>query len=505
MRERIRFAVVVLALIAELPLAHPMRAAGADATASQVDSTIQTANVLKQMSLEELFDLTVTTVSSKPEPVSKTAAAVHIVTADEIRRLGALNIPRVLRYVPGVEVARVSTRDYAITARGFNGTIANKLLVMIDGRSVYTPLFSGVFWDAQDAFMEDIAQIEVIRGPGATVWGANAVNGVINVIRKDAAQTQGLLVTGGAGISERGFGGARYGGRLGSKGFFRVYGKADVSESVQLPSGADSEDEFRMIQGGARAEWTLTSSDALTLQGDLYDGRGKQRGAGDITLGGANGMARWTRSFSANSDLQVAAYYDRTDRSIPFTFAEILDTWDATLRHRFALGRHELIWGLGYRYLSDDVDNGPMLAFLPSEVDHRIVSGFVQGDIRIVPDRFSVTVGSKIENNDYTGTEYQPSARFTWTPSARHTLWGAVSRPVRTPSRIDRDLHIPANPPFLLAGGPGFKSELLRAYELGYKTQPTRGLSASVAAFHNRYESLRSLELGTTRPTSRMV
>ncbi|TMQ48955.1 MAG: hypothetical protein E6K73_10745 [Candidatus Eisenbacteria bacterium] len=228
---------------------------------AQSEPSTQPPSVLKKMSLEELFDLEVTSVSQKPESLSKTSAAIHVVTHDDVQRMGALSIPEALRYIPGVEVARVDSRQYAITARGFNGTVANKLLVLIDGRSVYTPLYSGVFWDVQDAFMDDIEQIEVIRGPGATVWGANAVNGVINVITKDAAHTQGLLVTGGAGNAERGFGGARYGGTLGSHAFYRVYGKSFDRAPSLLPSRRAAGDDFRISQGGVRIDWTPSATD----------------------------------------------------------------------------------------------------------------------------------------------------------------------------------------------------------------------------------------------------
>jgi iron complex outermembrane receptor protein len=465
---------------------------------AQTDPELPDRSALKRLSLEELFNLEVTSVSSKPEPLSETAAAVRVITDDDIRRMGALSIAEALRYTPGVEVARVDSRQYAITARGFNGTVANKLLVLIDGRSVYTPLFSGVFWDAQDTFLEDVQQIEVIRGPGATVWGANAVNGVINVISKSARETQGVLVTGGGGNVERGFGGVRYGRALGSHAFFRVYGKAFDRDASLRPNGQEAGDEFTMGQGGFRADWAPPTADALTLQGDLYGGSIEQPTADDVEISGGNLLARWTHRFSPASDLQFNAYYDRTNRTIPNVFEEGLDTYDATLRHRFAVGGpHDVVWGVGYRQSFDVIRNSPGLAFLPDHLKREVFSGFVQDEITLAAHRLVWTLGSKVEHNDYTGVEYQPSTRLAWTPTERQTVWAAVSRAVREPSRIDRDLYAPANPPYFLAGGPNFDSEVLRAFELGYRVQPNPSLTASLATFYNSYDKLRSLELGS--------
>jgi iron complex outermembrane recepter protein len=457
---------------------------------------IQSPSSLKKMSLDELFDVEVTSVSQKPESLSQTAAAIHVVTQEDIRRMGILSIPEALRNIPGVEVARVSSRDYAITARGFNGTVANKLLVLIDGRSVYTPLYSGVFWDAQDTFIEDIEQIEVIRGPGATVWGANAVNGVINVITKDAAHTQGLTIAGGGGNAERGFGGVRYGGTLGSHAFFRVYGKHFDRAASLRPNGQEAGDEFRKSQGGLRIDWTPSTIDGFTLQGDAYSGSASQPNTDEAELSGGNVLAQWTRRFSAESDLQLRTYYDRTDRNIPPIFGEMLDTYDVTLRHRFAAAnRHDVVWGLEYRRAHDDVQNSPSLAFLPSHLTRDLWTFFVQDELALVQNQLHLIAGSKFEHNDYTGFEYQPSGRVAWTPGA-HTVWAAASRAVRTPSRIDRDLFAPAAPPYLLVGSPDFESEVLRAFELGYKVHAAKDLTASVATFYNLYDKLRSLEVG---------
>jgi len=468
-------------------------------TVADADPSGDTPSALKKLSLEELFTLEITSVAKKSESVSETAVAIRVVTQDDLRRMGTLSIPEALRFIPGVEVARVDSRQYAITARGFNGTIANKLLVLIDGRSVYTPLFSGVFWDAQDTFLEDVEQIEVIRGPGGTVWGTNAVNGVINVISKPAASTQGLLLTGGGGNVERGFGGIRYGGKLGPRAHFRVYGKYFNRGPSLRPNGDDAGDDFQMPQGGFRADWEPSAANAITIQGDLYAGTVEQPTSDDTEFAGGNVLARWTRKLSAASDIQVSAYYDRTKRTIPSTFEERLDTYDIGLRHRVALGsRHDVVWGLGYRQFFDDIRNSPMLAFLPEELQRREYSGFVQDEVALVPERLRWTLGAKFEHNDYTGMEYQPSTRLAWTPTTRHTVWAAASRAVRTPSRIDRDLYSPASgPPYLLAGGPNFESEVLHAIELGIKARPSDRLTASISTFYNKYDELRSLEIGT--------
>ena len=316
------------------------------AAMAQTESVGLPPTDLKRLSLEELFDIEVTSVSKKPERLSVTAAAAHVVTNEDIRRSGAVSIPEALRNIPGVEVARVDSRQYAITARGFNGTIANKLLVLMDGRSVYTPLFSGVFWDVQDTLMEDIAQIEVIRGPGATVWGANAVNGVINILTKGADQTQGLFVTGGGGNEERGFTGVRYGGQLGPNAHFRLYGKyLDRDDSVRS-DGRGADDRFRFGQGGFRLDWKNPSGQNLTLQSDVYSGAIAQPAPGDIDLVGGNLLGRWSTRFSDGSDLQIQVYYDRTDRDIPGIFGEKLDTLDFDIRHRFLLTKgHDVVWG----------------------------------------------------------------------------------------------------------------------------------------------------------------
>jgi len=445
---------VILALCFAMLLAAPslVRGEATPATAGHPER-------LKKLSLEQLFDLEVTSVSQKPESLSKTAAAIHVVTQSDLHQMGALSIPEALRDIPGVEVARLDSRQYAITARGFNGTVANKLLVLIDGRSVYTPLYSGVFWDVQDTFLEDVEQIEVIRGPGATVWGANAVNGVINVRTKDAAHTQGWLVTGGGGNLQTGFEGARYGGALGSHGFYRVYGKNFDREASVRTNRSDAGDDVHMSQGGMRLEWTPAGDNEFTLQGDGYTGSVRQPATTATELRGGNAIAQWTRHLSATSDLELRGYYDHTERRIPSVLGENLDTYDLELRHRLSAGRsQDIVWGLEYRLMLDEMRNSPFLAFLPANLTRRLYSGFIQDEIQVSGDRLRLTIGSKFEHNDYTGFETQPSVRLAWVPVTSHTVWAAASRAVRTPSRIDEDLFVPATPPYLIVGGTQFKS-----------------------------------------------
>ncbi len=461
--------------------------------AQQPDSAAQ-AESLKALSIEQLMNVEVTSVSKRPERLARVASAIQVITQQEIRRSGASSLPEALRLATNLQVAQVDSRQWAISARGLNSTAANKLLVLIDGRTVYTPLFSGVFWDVQDVPVAEIDRIEVISGPGATLWGANAVNGVINVITKRAKDTRGLLVSGGGGSELRGFGTAQYGGALGQSVHYRAYGSGFTREPTLLPSGMDATDDWHFGQGGLRMDWDASEASRVTLQGDFYDGRSSQPGAADIAVSGGNLAAKWSRTISATSDLRAQLYYDHTHRNIPGTFGEDLDTYDVDLQHHATLGtRHDVVWGLGYLLINDRVANSAALAFLPAHVTRAWFTGFVQDEIALVPDRLHVTLGTKIEHNDYTGVEVQPSGRVNWAVSDVGTLWTAVSRALRTPSRIDREFYAPGQPPYFLAGGPNFDSEEELAYELGYRHQ--RGpVALSVATFYNRYYGLRSLE-----------
>ncbi|MBI3622059.1 MAG: TonB-dependent receptor [Nitrospirae bacterium] len=448
---------------------------------------------LSNLTIEELANIEITSVSKKPEPLSDAAAAVYVITREDIRRSGATSIPEILRLAPNLEVARVNSNQYAISARGFNSTTANKLLVLIDGRTVYTPLYSGVFWDVQDVLIEDIERIEVVSGPGGTLWGSNAVNGVINIITRHSRDTTGAFAGVGAGIEDRLDIGARYGGRLGEHLTYRLYAKGFERDDTETGGGASVQDSWNKGQAGFRTDWTGVT-DTLTLQGDLYDGSIDQMVNGDKTISGANVLGRWSRTLHGGSVIEVQTYYDRTRRFYPGTFGEILNTYDIQAQHRFSLGaRHDIVWGGGYRLMRDDVTNSAVLAFLPASRVLNLFNIFLQDGIALGA-RVQLTLGLKLENNRYTRLEVQPNIRLAWKPADHMLLWSAVSRAVRTPSRLDRDLFAPASTPFFLAGGPNFDSETLIAYEAGYRVQPITRATVSISAFYNVYDKLRSLE-----------
>jgi iron complex outermembrane receptor protein len=458
---------------------------------------------LKAMTLEELMDIRVTLVSKHPEKLSEAASAAQIITREDIRRSGAATLPEALRLASNLQVAQVDAREWAISARGFNNTAANKLLVMIDGRTVYTPLYSGVFWDAQSVFLEDVDRIEVISGPGGTLWGSNAVNGVINIVTKAAEDTQGAFIAGGAGTSLRGIRQGRYGGKIGRDAHFRVYTqRADHNSSV-FQDGKSAGNHWRLDQSGFRLDWDRSDADILTLQGDLYDASYQQPGTANLDITGQNILARWTHAFSPESDVEAQAYFDRAWRNSSFApglaLADDMKTYDFDIHHRFALGERQVIlWGAGYRMMQDDVEDFFLFTFLPTRKDMHRFNAFAQDEITLWPRRLKLTLGSKLERADYSGFNLQPSARAAWTPDGKQTVWGAVSRAVRTPSRIDVELFaprppVPAGAP-KIDGGPDFGSEKLIAYELGYRTQPLPQISLSFAAFYNRYDDMRSAE-----------
>jgi iron complex outermembrane receptor protein len=474
---------------------------------------------LTEIPIEDLAKIRVTLVSKKEEALSESPAAISVLTQEDIRRSGATSIPEALRLVPGLDVAQLDAHNWAISARGFNDVFADKLLVMQDGRSLYTPLFSGVFWDVQDTYMDDIDRIEVVRGPGASLWGANAVNGVINIITKSAKDTQGWLVNGGGGTEEREFGGARFGGKVGEDVYFRVYGKYFDREDFDTPGGGDAEDSWQMGQGGFRVDWDASAQDQFTLQGDIYGGRenqtyGTYNPANPLApsllvsnverVGGGNMLGKWAHAFSDTSDLKLQMYYDRTDRDEAI-FKESRDTYDIDAQHHFALGeRNDFVWGAGYRLSADRIGNTPTVSFNPNEREQQLVSAFAQDEITLVERKLRLTVGAKVEHNDYTGFNFQPSGRLLWTPNAWHTVWGSISRAVRTPSQAEEEVRInqvlPSGAVAQFNGDRGYGSETLTAYELGYRVQMLTNLSVDLASFYNDYRDLRSIEPGATPP-----
>lgn len=468
---------------------------------------------LKQLSLEQLGDVEVTTASKEPEEVWKTAAAIYVLTNEDIRRSGATSIPEVLRLVPGVQVSRIDNDHWAVGIRGFADQFSKSMLVMVDGRSLYTPLFAGVYWALQDGILlEDVERIEVIRGPGATIWGANAVTGVINIITKSAKQTHGALASTGGGNVDQGIGGFRYGAGNGSNLDYRMYGKG-FSRGAGFHSDEQGFDTWRMGQLGFRTDWDVRSNDHLTIQGDMYKGGvGEAVGFGSFTppqqiisdqavaVSGGNLLARWRHDLREGSDIQLQAYYDRTYALAPH-YQETRNTFDVDFIHHLTLGtRQNFIWGLGARFSpSEFVQTIPTLDFVPHDIANNVYSGFVQDEIAIVPNKFSLTVGSKLEHNNYTGFEFQPSIRGLWSITPRQTFWAAVTRAVRTPSRIEEDFHLIdfgiANPLVYVGidGNRQLSSERLIGYEAGYRTLVTPKFYVDIAVFHNDYNDLISL------------
>jgi iron complex outermembrane recepter protein len=481
----------------------------ADKDVSQL-SQVRVAGTTGSASL----DMPVSSVSRQDSTVGRSPAAVFVITNEMIRRSGAKEIPELLRMVPGVDVARIDSNKWAVTVRGFNGRFANKLLVRIDGRDVYTPLFAGTFWDVQDVLLEDVERIEVIRGPGATVWGANAVNGVINIITRNAKNTQGVYLESGGGTYERGFTSARYGGQSGDDLSYRVYGKWFDRGDGFLPAG-EPNDAWNQSRGGFRMDWSASAADTVTFQGDYYNGYCGDRfvtpqfttfpyysmNRDNTHVTGDNAVLNWKRVLDEDSDWTAKIYYDNTKRHfIPYSFNEDRDTLDIDFQYRFPVAdRHELITGCEYRNTQDRIAGNPPIFFLtPSSQSIQLFSGFVQDEITLSEDQWYFTVGSKFEHNTYTGFEYQPTARLLWTPDKKHSLWGAVSRAVRTPSRGEEGCQL-IQPPIgytpkpifpVIMGNTGLVSEELMAYEMGMRSQATEAFSWDLAVFYNKYSKL---------------
>lgn len=490
-------------------------ASGQNAVVEQA-STEPTAENLTNLSIEELLAVEVTSVSKKKERKQDAAAAIYVLTQEDIRRSGATNIPDLLRTVPGVDVARLTSSTWSVTVRGFGGRYANKLLVLIDGRSIYTPLFSGVYWEAHDVMLEDVDRIEIIRGPGGTLWGANAVNGVINIITKRAADTQGLLVSGGAGTEERGFLSTRWGGHIGNDTDYRIYLKGFARDEGGDPeTGEDPDDAWHNLQGGFRIDWNLSPDDQLTLQGDInslgldqvinrafLEAPFSRDVHSSVDYVGRNLLARWTHTFADESQIEIQGYYDGYTWDDP-SFHENRNTFDLQIEHQFTAGkRHQIIWGGNVRVSTDSIDGSEFTSFDPDSDTLQLYSIFLQDEIALL-DQLHLILGAKIEHNSYTGIELQPNLRLRWTPNDRHTLWAAVSRAVRTPSRAEYDIRLrsqvlPGPTELVLTrfDDQDFESEDLLATELGYRVRATDTLALDLALFYNRYTDLRSLEPG---------
>ncbi len=467
---------------------------------------------LTDESLENLMNIEVTSVSKKEQKMSQVAAAVFVITQEDIRRSGARNIPDLLRMVPGLDVAQINANTWAISARGFNLQFANKLLVLIDGRAVYTPLFGGVYWDTQDVPMEDIERIEVIRGPGGTVWGANAVNGVINIITKVSGDTHGGLVAAGGGNIAQGFGIAQYGGQITGRADYRVFAKYQSDGHFPDLSGQNGNDGWHLLHGGFRTDASLSSKDTLTTEGDLYSG---SEGAVIVhssfdppsnvnverlaQLSGGNILSRWHHTFSNGSDTTFQFYFDRYTRSGPES-REVRDTVDFDFQHHFVWGsRQDLIWGAGYRHTADQTVGTIDQAFVPADDSGRLFTSFIQDQTTLKPGRVFLTFGTKLENSYFTGFDIEPTVRLAWTPNARHTFWAAISNASRTPTRRDKGLNavlaaLPGPAEVVLLGSSTATSENVIAYEAGYRSQPLGRLSIDTTIFVNTYRNLQSIE-----------
>ncbi|HSW11816.1 MAG TPA: TonB-dependent receptor [Solimonas sp.] len=459
---------------------------------------------LTQLSLDELLKIEVTSVSKRAEPLQQAAAAVYVLTGEDIHRSGARSIVEALRHVPGLHVAR-SGQSYAVSARGFNSTSADKLEVLLDGRSVYTPLFSGVFWDALDTYLPDIERIEVIRGPGATLWGANAVNGVINIITRNARDTPGTEVGLGGGNRDHAYGGARQGWQLGNNAHARLYAQYRGNDNGARPDGSEPANGYVLRQTGFRADFAPAGRHRYSFSGDWYDGSSEGT-SGDVDLSGGNLLARWEMQQSERAGLKLGVYFTDSDRRIPTTFSEQRQTVEVDLEQHLQLGtRHSLLFGLGYRSSRDDTGGPPLsLIFDPAERRLETYDGFIQDQIRLLDGRGTLTLGSKFEHNDFTGFEYQPSLRLGWNLHDNLFTWAAVSRAVRTPNRLDSDIAIFCPSPNGIPGvcGPGrfrlgnpeLDAETLLAYEWGLRAWASQPVSAELALFYNDYDHLRSQE-----------
>jgi len=467
------------------------------------DVQAQEGGTLADYTIEQLTDVVVTSVARQETRLSEAPASVFVISGAEIRRSGATSLPEALRLAPNLQVARADAHDYAISARGFGSTLANKMLVLIDGRSVYSPLFSGVFWDSHDVVMADIERIEVISGPGATIWGANAVNGVINIITKSARDSQGnqLVLRGGAAGAS---GSVRHGGQLGNNGHYRVYAKLVRHDDVGREDGSVSGTGWRRQQAGFRADWE-DEARSTTLSGDVYDGKLDEAGAQDTRLGGANLLARSVRTLDGGGTLRLQAYLDHTRREQTLG-TQRLETLDLEAQHNLHLGeRHSLAWGGGYRVSRDRIRSSPWLSMLNANRTLRWANVFVQDEVRL-GSTLRATAGVKAEHNIYTGVEWLPSARLAWNVQPNALAWAALSRTVRAPARFDRDLRLAAgtaadgSPRYVVDGGPDFQAETARVIELGYRAQPAPALSYSATLFHSDYERLRTLAMRPGAP-----
>lgn len=454
---------------------------------------------LSLLSIEDLANVPVTSVSKSSQPLNDAAAAICVISGEDIRRSGATTLPEMLRLAPNLEVAQVSGSGYAISARGFNGTTTtngagNKLLVLIDGRTVYTPLYGGVFWDLQYVLPEDIDRIEVISGPGAALWGANAVNGVINIITRKSGETQGASFSADGGTPDSG-GSVQFGGAISPDATFRIYGAGFDRGDDKTFASNDAHDAWDKFQGGFRLDWNPDSA-LLTVQGDIFAGREEQNAPPDAVIGGYNLLARWSQALADGSSLQVQTYYDYNTLYVPGSLGDALKTYDIETQHNFAWGAwQDIVWGAGVRVYSDRYINISSIQFLPPVTTQSLADVFAQDTISFDTD-LKLILGLKLEDDPFIGLQPMPDARLSWKPTSTSLLWAAVSRAVRAPTLWDRDLNELINGKTILGGG-DFQSEDLLAYQAGYRAQVLPKLSFSLSTYYNVYTDLRSYEFSS--------
>ena len=473
---------------------------------------------LMSMSIEELARARVTSVSRKEQTLFQSAAAVFVITQEDIRRSGADSIPELLRLVPGLDVAHMDANKWAITSRGFNERYADKMLVLLDGRALTTPLTSGVYWDIQDTVLEDIDRIEVIRGPGATLWGANAVNGVINIITQNAADTQGCLLSAGGGnqgeSSE-----VRCGAKAGKRGAYRIFEKYINRNSFLTASGHDAADDWHNLRAGFRSDWTISNRDDLTVQGDIYKGNEGQTAVGLISLSppisgsfndrtnvsGGNLLARWHRASSARFDTTAQVYFDDAERDQLGVLEATRKTVDLDFEQHFISARHDLVWGGDFRNSADKTVGSLNISFNPASRTTQLYGAFLQDEITLVPNRLKLTLGSKLEHNYFSGFAPQPNVRLFWEITPRYALWSAISRASENSSRFDADIRqnedafVGSDGTINLVSTFGthkLPPENCAAYELGQRSQVNKRLFIDLAAFYNRYSNRHTDEPG---------
>jgi iron complex outermembrane receptor protein len=475
------------------------------------------AAALADYSLEQLMNVSVevSSASRKPQKLEDTAAAIHVITRQDIRRSGMTSLPELLRMVPGMQVAHIDGGSWAISSRGFNAKNSDNLLVMLDGRVLQTPTFTGVNWDMQDVVLEDVERIEVIRGPGGALWGANAVTGIINVITRSASATQGGMLSGGAGNYEH-QGTARFGGKLGETGHFRIYAKDAAQDNSKPASNVAAHDRHDLRSAGFRTDWDVSGGNSLTVQGDTYTGSSDHTGTivaltppystptgYTIGLDGGNLLARWKSALSVTDEWALQFYYDTYQRRY-FNLGEQRDTYDLDFQHHLLWnGRHDIVWGAGYRQTRDQMDNTFAVSYTPASRTDSVISAFFQDEIAL-KDNLHLIAGTKFEHNDYTGSEHQPSLRLRWNIDGRQTAWAAVSRAVHTPSRTDADGQVvaavikPGVTTFVtrLQNNPAIQPEHVLSYEAGYRSQLTEQVQMDVAAFYSEHNNLMTIERG---------